>query len=126
VEVPDIDPKWRKASYSGGANGSCVEVGEGNGVLVRDTTDRDGGTLTFTPSAWRAFTSGIKRLGSHETPLLASTRNGVSLVLGRAVSAPLLLAGTTQAPSKPPASLRLTHMATNSPECPPSALFCSS
>ena len=64
MESTDIDPKWRKASYSGGANGSCVEVGHGNGVLVRDTTDRDGGTLTFTPSVWRAFTSGIKRLAS--------------------------------------------------------------
>jgi hypothetical protein len=24
-------------------------------VLVRDTKDRDGGTLTFGPDAWRAF-----------------------------------------------------------------------
>lgn len=72
MESTDIDPQWRKASYSGGANGSCVEVGNGNGVLVRDTTDRDGGTLTFTASAWRAFTSGIKRLGSRETPFLAT------------------------------------------------------
>jgi Domain of unknown function (DUF397) len=64
--------QWRKASYSNGGGNACVEVGNGNGVLVRDTTDRDGGTLTFTASAWRAFTSGIKRLGSRETPFLAT------------------------------------------------------
>jgi len=55
VEGTDIDPQWRKASYSGGANGSCVEVGNGDGVLVRDTTDREGGTLIFTLGAWQAF-----------------------------------------------------------------------
>lgn len=60
MEVTDIDPQWRKASYSGGANGSCVEVGKGNGVLVRDTTDRDGGTLAFTSEAWQAFVTGLK------------------------------------------------------------------
>ena len=60
MESTDIDPQWRKASYSGGANGSCVEVGNGNGVLVRDTTDRDGGTLTFTSDAWQAFVTGLK------------------------------------------------------------------
>jgi hypothetical protein len=29
-------------------------------VLVRDTTDRDGGMLTFTASAWQAFMGSIK------------------------------------------------------------------
>jgi Domain of unknown function (DUF397) len=60
VESTDIDPKWRKASYSGGANGSCVEVGSADVVLVRDTTDRDGGTLSFTSDAWQAFVTGLK------------------------------------------------------------------
>jgi hypothetical protein len=51
---------WRKSSYSDGNGGQCVEVA-GNGViLVRDTTDRDGGTLTFTLAAWQAFTSTLK------------------------------------------------------------------
>jgi hypothetical protein len=61
VEGTDIDPQWRKASYSGGANGSCVEVGNGDGVLVRDTTDREGGTLSVTAEAWRAFARDLKR-----------------------------------------------------------------
>jgi hypothetical protein len=29
-------------------------------VLVRDTTDRDGGTLSFTADAWRAFMANVK------------------------------------------------------------------
>jgi hypothetical protein len=29
-------------------------------VFVRDTTDRDGGTLTFTARAWQAFTGTIR------------------------------------------------------------------
>ena len=61
MEGTDIDPQWRKASYSGGANGSCVEVGNGDGVLVRDTTDREGGTLSVTAEAWRAFARDLKR-----------------------------------------------------------------
>ena len=51
---------WRKASYSNG-QGDCVEVGNMAGsVAVRDTTDRDGGTLTFTAQAWQAFTGNLK------------------------------------------------------------------
>jgi hypothetical protein len=45
---------WRKSTYSG-TNGSCVEVATAEGVAVRDTTDRDGGTLIFTLGAWQAF-----------------------------------------------------------------------
>jgi hypothetical protein len=46
---------WRKSSFSG-QNGSCVETASSSGVvLVRDTTDRDGGTLSFTADAWRTF-----------------------------------------------------------------------
>jgi hypothetical protein len=53
---------WRKATYSGGNGGDCVEAGvaETGRVLVRDTTNRDGGTLTFTTAAWRAFATQLK------------------------------------------------------------------
>ena len=54
------DFDWRKASYSNGS-GNCVEVGNAAPVvLVRDTTDREGETLTFPAVAWRAFMAGIK------------------------------------------------------------------
>lgn len=52
---------WRKSSYSGSGGGSCVELASGSGaILVRDTTDRAGGTLAFTAAAWQAFTGGLK------------------------------------------------------------------
>jgi len=29
-------------------------------ILVRDTTDRDGGTLAFTPETWQTFVAKLK------------------------------------------------------------------
>ncbi len=53
---------WRKSSYSDGNGGNCVEVAGATGVvLVRDTTNRDGGTLAVTADAWRAFATQLKR-----------------------------------------------------------------
>lgn len=53
---------WRKSSYSGGSGGNCVEVADAASVVaVRDTKDRDGGTLTFAAGAWAAFTAALKR-----------------------------------------------------------------
>jgi Domain of unknown function (DUF397) len=67
-----VDPRWRKASYSGNGGGDCVEVGNGaRVVLVRDTKNRDGGTLAFTADAWRRLTAEIKRslgLGTTQHP----------------------------------------------------------
>jgi Domain of unknown function (DUF397) len=52
---------WRKSSYSSANGGQCVETGSVPGaVLVRDTTDRDGGTLAFSADAWASFVNGIK------------------------------------------------------------------
>ena len=53
---------WRKSKHSGGNGGGCVETGvaDAGRVLVRDTTNRDGGTLTFTAEAWQAFADGLK------------------------------------------------------------------
>ena len=53
---------WRKSSYSGANGGSCVETASANQViLVRDTTNRDGGTLAFTADAWIAFTASLRK-----------------------------------------------------------------
>jgi hypothetical protein len=51
---------WRKATYSGTGNGNCVEVASADGVLIRDTTNRDGVTLGVAPQAWSTFLAGLK------------------------------------------------------------------
>jgi hypothetical protein len=51
---------WRKSSYSNGGSAACVEVASIDGVLVRDTTDRDGGTLAFSAEAWARFTASLR------------------------------------------------------------------
>jgi hypothetical protein len=51
---------WRKSSYSGDGGSNCVEVGNDSAVLVRDTKDRTGPMLRFTPDAWNAFAKQVK------------------------------------------------------------------
>jgi hypothetical protein len=56
-----LDPCWRKASYSGNGGGNCVEVGNAaRVVLVRDTTNRDGVTLSIPADAWQTFADGLR------------------------------------------------------------------
>jgi hypothetical protein len=52
--------EWRKSTYSGANGGSCVEVASADGVLVRDTTDREGVTLEFNAEAWQRFTRTVE------------------------------------------------------------------
>jgi hypothetical protein len=53
--------QWRKSTRSGSSN-ACVEVSDNlTGIVaVRDTKDRDGGTLIFTAPEWSAFVTGVK------------------------------------------------------------------
>lgn len=55
--------QWRKSTKSGNNGGNCVEVADNLAgvVLVRDTKNRDGGTLTIAPDAWRAFVGFAKQ-----------------------------------------------------------------
>ena len=56
-----MDERWRKSTKSGG-NGACVEVRHVDGVVeVRDTKDRSGPVLRFTPAEWVAFLDGVHR-----------------------------------------------------------------
>jgi hypothetical protein len=50
---------WRKTSYSNG-EATCVEVGTAGGVLIRDTTDRGGFTLSVPAGAWMAFVGTLR------------------------------------------------------------------
>jgi hypothetical protein len=53
--------EWRKATYSSGNGGNCIEVGTaGRTVAVRDSKDPDGAKLAFTPESWAAFTRALK------------------------------------------------------------------
>jgi hypothetical protein len=54
---------WRKASYSGSNGGGCVEVASSQAaiVAVRDSKDPDGPRLAFTPDSWQAFACRVKR-----------------------------------------------------------------
>jgi hypothetical protein len=56
-----VGARWRKSSYSGNGGGTCVEVGQARrGVLVRDTNDRPGPVLRFSPAVWRRFAARVK------------------------------------------------------------------
>jgi hypothetical protein len=76
-----VEVGWDKASHSGAQNcvevgtalgksshsesGGCVEAGPcacGSEVLVRDTKNRNGGTLAFSRQAWAAFLADIKEV----------------------------------------------------------------
>ncbi|MCX5210283.1 DUF397 domain-containing protein [Kitasatospora sp. NBC_00240] len=47
---------WFKSSYSGNEGGECVEVAMATATVhVRDSKDRGGPLLGFTPDAWAAF-----------------------------------------------------------------------
>jgi hypothetical protein len=53
---------WRKATYSSGNGGACIEVGNaGRIVAIRDSKDPHGPKLGFTPETWRAFTRSLKK-----------------------------------------------------------------
>jgi len=54
--------EWRKSSYSSGNGGQCGEVARNlPGVVgVRDSKDRRGPVLIFTPDEWRLFTVGVR------------------------------------------------------------------
>ncbi len=50
---------WIKSSYSG-SQANCVEVTVRDRIMVRDTKDRTGHVLRFTPTAWHQFAQQLK------------------------------------------------------------------
>ncbi|MFI5591465.1 DUF397 domain-containing protein [Amycolatopsis sp. NPDC051758] len=49
---------WRKSTHS--SQGDCVEVSTGPEVLIRDTKDREGGTLAVSAAPWRELLSRLR------------------------------------------------------------------
>ncbi|HUY48672.1 MAG TPA: DUF397 domain-containing protein [Streptosporangiaceae bacterium] len=54
--------EWRKASYSTGNGGNCVEVAQNlpGSVAVRDSKNPDGPALVFRTEQWTAFADSVK------------------------------------------------------------------
>jgi Domain of unknown function (DUF397) len=64
MAAPDIDiyrAVWHKSTCSNNG-GACVEVAlKAPGIVaVRDSKDRGGPVLIFSPREWRSFVSGVK------------------------------------------------------------------
>lgn len=52
---------WRKASYSGDNGGACVEVASTKPLIaVRDSKDPNSPRLAFTPPMWQSFVRDVK------------------------------------------------------------------
>jgi hypothetical protein len=60
----DMNLQWRKATYSSGNGGNCIEVATADHtVAVRDSKDPDGPHLAFRLHAWKTFTARMKGEG---------------------------------------------------------------
>lgn len=51
---------WHKSNYSTNG-GECVEVAEGQNVLLRDTQNRELGHLAFGTDEWSSLLDALKR-----------------------------------------------------------------
>jgi hypothetical protein len=58
--MTSVVPRWRKSARSDNDD-NCVEMADNlpGMVLVRDSKDRSGATLAFTPDAWRGFLASV-------------------------------------------------------------------
>ncbi len=83
--------KWTKSSYSGAQGGNCIEAaGHDSRVIVRDTKDRTGPILRFTPDAWRRFAKQLKSLASSTLATLSESPREGRFVLPKSSSGAIL------------------------------------
>jgi hypothetical protein len=63
MEIGNMNPQWRKSTYSTGNGGQCIETGHVTGaILVRDTAQHGAGpVIRVTPRDWRRLTASLKR-----------------------------------------------------------------
>jgi hypothetical protein len=62
--IPDASvlTSWRKASYSGGSSGDCLEVHDAarpTHIPVRDSKTPTGPAIVFSAPAWSAFVASL-------------------------------------------------------------------
>jgi hypothetical protein len=57
-----IEPSWRKSSYSGNGGGDCVEVATNlpGIVAIRDSKNPDGPVLTVSRDEWASFITRLR------------------------------------------------------------------
>jgi hypothetical protein len=60
VDEIHSEPNWHVSSHSGG-QGNCVEVAEGQNVLIRDTYHRELGHISFKSSEWINLLNTLQR-----------------------------------------------------------------
>ncbi len=61
----EVAVSWAKSSYSGTGGGDCVEVASCPGTVhVRDSKDKTGPELAFSPAAWAEFVAFAARSSS--------------------------------------------------------------
>ena len=62
MEPAEVNPGWRKSSYSGNGGAECVEAGHVRGaILIRDTARHGAGpVLRVSPAAWARLTRAIR------------------------------------------------------------------
>ncbi|MFC4031713.1 DUF397 domain-containing protein [Streptomyces polygonati] len=59
----EVALSWRKSSHSSGDSGDCVEVAAcPDTVHVRDSKDKEGPQLAFSPDAWAGFLAYARQL----------------------------------------------------------------
>lgn len=60
--MAEQDLRWRTSSWSGTERGNCVEVAlTPEHAYVRDSKDRNGGTIEVSAGSWAAFIRGLKQ-----------------------------------------------------------------
>jgi hypothetical protein len=65
----DMNLQWRKATYSSGNGGNCIEVATTDRtVAVRDSRNPDGPRLAFDTRAWQTFAAKLKAGRSSISP----------------------------------------------------------
>src|SRR5437773_610481 len=74
----DMNLQWRKAAYSSGNGGNCIEVATADRtVAVRDSKDPDGPRLAFEARAWQAFAAKVKGKRSYASCGAPATMSAV-------------------------------------------------
>jgi hypothetical protein len=59
----EVATDWQKSTHSSGEGGECVEVAACPATVhVRDSKDKSGPVLSFTPEAWSRFVEFAARL----------------------------------------------------------------